>query len=165
MVPLDGNASSAHATVSVNNLGALDLLQAAVSGLKPGQKYTLWLVESRTAPFGQKEGLVAFQANLAGARVTQTIGPFHKILASANEVAVQQRFLLLTPADSDGPTLVSAKIEISIDALPHDDPAADPDPCGSRTGIRKRRYDSTAPLISVAGKRNCYKWRNINVLR
>jgi YVTN family beta-propeller protein len=109
MVPPQGNVSSAHATVSVNNLGALDLLQAAVSGLKPGQKYTLWLVESRTPPFGQKEALVTFQANLAGAQVAQTIGPLHKILTSANEKAVQQRFLLLTPADSDGPTLISAK--------------------------------------------------------
>jgi YVTN family beta-propeller protein len=113
MVPPEGNASSAHATVSVNNLGALDLLQAAVSGLKPGQKYTLWLVESRTAPFGRKEALVTFQANLAGAQVTQTIGPLRKILTSADEQAAQQRFLLLTPADSDEPTLVSAKMSKS----------------------------------------------------
>jgi YVTN family beta-propeller protein len=109
MVPPAGNASSAHATVSVNNLGAVDLLQAAVSGLKPGQKYTLWLVESRTAPFGQKEALVTFQANLAGAQVTQSIGPLHKILASTNETALEQRFLLLTEADTDGPTLISAR--------------------------------------------------------
>jgi YVTN family beta-propeller protein len=109
MVTPEGLVSSARATVSVNNLGALDLLQGAVSGLKPGQRYTLWLVESRTAPFGQKEALVTFQANLAGAQVTQTIGPLHKILTSANEVAVQQRFLLLTPANSDRPTLISAK--------------------------------------------------------
>jgi len=109
MVPPEGSANSAHATVSVNNLGALDLLQAAVSGLIPGQRYTLWLVESRTAPFGQKEALVTFQANLAGAQVTQTVGPLHIILTSSNERTVQQRFLLLTPADSDEPTLVSAK--------------------------------------------------------
>jgi len=109
MIPPEENASSAHATVSVNNLGSLDLLQAAVSGLKPGQKYTLWLVESRTAPFGKKQALVTFQTNPAGAQVTQTIGPLHKILASEKETAVQQRFLLLTPSDSDRPTLITAK--------------------------------------------------------
>src|SRR5262249_40623656 len=49
----EGSGSRAHATVSVNALGPLDLLQAAVSGLKPGQTYRLWLVTSRTAPFGQ----------------------------------------------------------------------------------------------------------------
>jgi len=109
MIPPEGGGSSAHATVSVNNLGSLDLLQAAVSGLKPGQKYTLWLVDSRTAPFGQKEALVTFQANLAGAQVAQTIGPLRTVLTSASEAPVQQRFLLLTQADSDVPTLISAR--------------------------------------------------------
>ena len=105
MVPLEGNASSAHATVSVNNLGALDLLQAAVSGLKPGQKYTLWLVESRTAPFGQKESLVTFQANLSGAQVAQAIGPLRRVGSNTPEHA-QARFLILTQLDSDVPVLI-----------------------------------------------------------
>jgi YVTN family beta-propeller protein len=106
MVPLKGNASSAHATVSVNNLGALDLLQAAVSGLKPGQKYTLWLVESRTAPFGQKESLVTFQANLSGAQVAQAIGPLRRVLASYTPEHAQARFLILTQTNTDMPVLI-----------------------------------------------------------
>ena len=36
-----GSKSSAQATVSVNSLGAADLLQIAVTGLKPGQMYRL----------------------------------------------------------------------------------------------------------------------------
>ena len=41
LLPPQSDKSAAHATVSVNSLGALDLLQMAVSGLKPGQSYTL----------------------------------------------------------------------------------------------------------------------------
>jgi YVTN family beta-propeller protein len=106
LIAPEGNGSSAHATVSVNNLGSLDLLQAALSGLKPAQKYTLWLVESRTAPFGQKEALVTFQANLAGAQIAQAIGPLRKVLSSASEPQVKERFLMLALVDSDAPTLI-----------------------------------------------------------
>jgi YVTN family beta-propeller protein len=106
LVAPEGGGSPAHATVSVNVLGPLDLLQAAVSGLKPGQKYTLWLVASRTAPFGQKEALVTFQTNVAGAQVAQAIGPLRQVLTSAGKEPVAERFLLLTQADSDEPALI-----------------------------------------------------------
>jgi YVTN family beta-propeller protein len=106
LIAPDGNGGSAHATVSVNDLGSLDLLQAAFSGLKPGQKYTLWLVESRTAPVGHKQALVTFQANLAGAQIVQTIGPLRKVLTSSSEIPVQQRFLMLAQVDSEVPSLI-----------------------------------------------------------
>src|SRR5262249_43477741 len=105
----EGSGRPAHATVSVNALGPLDLLQIAVSGLKPGQTYRLWLVTSRTAPFGRKQSLVTFKTNLAGAQVAQAIGPFRQVLTSASENAVEQtqeRFLLLSQADSDAPELI-----------------------------------------------------------
>jgi YVTN family beta-propeller protein len=108
----EGGGSSAHATVSVNALGPLDLLQAAVSGLKPGDTYTLWLVTSRTAPFGQKEALVTFKTNLAGAQIAQAIGPLRQVLTQASENAAEQekeRFLLLTQADSDTPELIQSE--------------------------------------------------------
>jgi YVTN family beta-propeller protein len=99
----DGGQRSAKATVSVNSIGPLDLLQAAVSGLKPGQSYTLWLVSSRTAPFSKKEALVTFKANLAGAQITQAIGPLRQGLTPASEAAEleKERFLIITPADND----------------------------------------------------------------
>jgi YVTN family beta-propeller protein len=106
LIAPENTASAAHATVSVNTLGPLDLLQAAVSGLKPGQKFTLWLADSRAAPFGRKDALVTFQANLAGAQVVQAIGPLRNVLTSPSATPVQQRFLLVTPADSDTPELV-----------------------------------------------------------
>jgi YVTN family beta-propeller protein len=105
LIAPERSGSPAHATVSVNVLGPLDLLQIAVSGLTPGQKYTLWLVESRTPPFGRKEALVTFEANLAGAQVAQAIGPLRKVLTSAGDQPVQQRFLLVTQVGSDVPLL------------------------------------------------------------
>jgi YVTN family beta-propeller protein len=105
----EGSGRPAHATVSVNALGPMDLLQIAVSGLKPGQTYRLWLVTSRTAPFGGKQPLVTFKTNQAGAQVAQAIGPFRQVLTSASENAAaqdQERYLLLTPADSDVPELL-----------------------------------------------------------
>jgi YVTN family beta-propeller protein len=107
--PEDSSSAAAHATVSVNSLGPLDLLQMAVSGLKPGKMYRLWLVTARTSPFGDKQDLAVFKANLAGAQVVQTVGPFRQVLTSAQEKTAeltQQRFLLVTPADSDAAELV-----------------------------------------------------------
>lgn len=109
LVAPEGSASQAHATVSVNALGPLDLLQIAASGLKAGQTYQLWLVTSRTAPFGQKQPLVTFKTNVAGAQVAQAIGPFREVLTSAVQNAVEQttqRFLLVTQTDTDQPQLI-----------------------------------------------------------
>jgi len=105
LVAPGGHNNPAHATVSVNNLASLDLLQAAFSGLNPGQKYTLWLVESRTAPFGRKEVLVNFQANPSGAQIAQAIGPLRRVLTS-NTPEHAARFLALTQTDSDVPVLI-----------------------------------------------------------
>jgi hypothetical protein len=76
----------------------------AVSGLKPGKMYRLCLVTDRTSPFGNKQDLAVFKANLAGAQVVQTVGPFRQVLTSEREKTAeltQQRFLLVTPAESD----------------------------------------------------------------
>ena len=103
------SGSPARATVSVNAIGTLDLLQAAVSGLKPGHTYTLWLVTSRTEPFGTKETLVTFKTNLAGAQVTQAIGPLRQVLAGEDvdsRERAKERFLVLTEADSETPELI-----------------------------------------------------------
>jgi YVTN family beta-propeller protein len=107
-----GGGNPARATVSVNALGPLDLLQVAASGLKPGQAYTLWLVTSRTAPFGRKEALVTFKANPSGAQIAQAVGPLRRALAGESKDAVEQgdaRFLLLTQEGSDAAELIQAE--------------------------------------------------------
>jgi len=108
----EGSVGRAHATVSVNATGPLDLLQIAVSGLKPGHTYRLWLATSRSAPFGQKQPLVTFKTNLAGAQVAQAIGPFRQVLTSQSDNTtqpIQQRFLLITAADNDTPELIQSE--------------------------------------------------------
>jgi YVTN family beta-propeller protein len=107
----DRGGDSPQGTVSVNALGALDLLQAAVSGLKPQRKYTLWLCNSRTTPFEQKEALVTFQPNLAGAQIAQAIGPFRSQVSSVNESPERQRFLMVAEFESDTPVLIQASPE------------------------------------------------------
>jgi YVTN family beta-propeller protein len=105
-----------HATVSVNSLGQLDLLEAGISGLKPNSAYTLWLVASRTKPFGDKHALAKFKTNQSGAQVVQTIGPLRRTITAQGGDADsrrQQRFLLVTPADGDTVDL------IQTDSLPN----------------------------------------------
>jgi YVTN family beta-propeller protein len=109
LIAPEGSGSQAHATVSVNSLGPLDLLQMAVSGLKPGQMYCFWLATAPTAPYGQKQELAKFKTNLAGAQVVQTVGPFRQVLTSESEKTAEmteQRFLLVTPADSGAAELI-----------------------------------------------------------
>ncbi len=102
--------NAARASVSVNSLGALDLLQMAVSGLKPGQSYRLWLVSSRIAPFGNKQALTTFKTNIAGAQVVQAVGPLRQVLTRGHEAAqADERFLLVTEADNDVPQLVQGE--------------------------------------------------------
>ena len=106
--PLQNGRSAARATVSVNSLGALDLLQIAVSGLKPGHSFTLWLVTSRTAPFGDKEALVTFKTNVAGAQVAQAVGPLRRVLTQpgAGGGRPEERFLLVTEVAGNTPQLI-----------------------------------------------------------
>jgi YVTN family beta-propeller protein len=97
-----GLSEHVHATVSVNALGALDLLQVAATGLKPGKNYTLWLTERRTAPFGHKQALTMFTANAAGAQVSQAIGLLREVLTppKPSNSAPDRRYLIITPAGS-----------------------------------------------------------------
>jgi len=111
LVPPDGAAGAARATVSVNSLGALDLLQVAVSGLKPASDYTLWLTPARTPSFAEKEALVTFKTNIAGAQVAQTIGPLRKVLTErpTRDDAGNERFLLVTAAGAETPELIQSE--------------------------------------------------------
>jgi len=62
-----------------------------------------------TPPYGQKEEHAMFKTNLAGAQVVQTVGPFRQVLTSEGEKTAegtQQRFLLVTPAETDAAELV-----------------------------------------------------------
>ncbi|WP_308169740.1 DUF305 domain-containing protein [Acrocarpospora catenulata] len=104
MTAPQGSGHQGHATVSVNGMGPLDTLEIAASGLTPGKTYTLWLVTSRTPPFGHKQALATFTTNISGSQIAQAIGPLREPLAPNNRD--RQRYLLLTLKDSTTPVLV-----------------------------------------------------------
>jgi len=101
------------ATVSVNSLGAMDLVQIAAYGLKPGATYQLWLVESLTAPLGQRTLLATFRANQSGAGIAQAVGPFRAELKrdSNGGNGPEARYLIVTMSGESSPVLIEQKAE------------------------------------------------------
>jgi YVTN family beta-propeller protein len=108
LVPPSGAGSNARATVAVNSLGVIDLLQIAAVGLQPGQEYGLFLVDSLTKPDATRVGLAKFKTWPNGAAVAQAIGPLRTVVAAAGSAAGQQaeqRYLIVTATGSDQPVL------------------------------------------------------------
>ena len=107
MVPPSGAGTKARASVAVNSLGVIDLLEIAVAGLQPGQEYELCLVDSLTKPDGSRIALAKFAANPSGAAVAQAIGPLRTVVAAGSAAGKQseQRYLVLIAIGSDQPVL------------------------------------------------------------
>jgi hypothetical protein len=85
----------AQASVAVNSLGLLDLVQIAAKGLSPQTQYQVYLAESNKSPFGKLEPLAVLKTNPDGAGIVQAIGPL-KVLAGSEPSAPSQRFLIVT---------------------------------------------------------------------
>jgi YVTN family beta-propeller protein len=88
----------AQASVAVNSLGLLDLVQIAAAGLAPTSQYQVFLAESDHAPFGKLEPLAVLKTNPDGAGIVQAIGPL-KTLAGGGGAAVGvplRRFLIVS---------------------------------------------------------------------
>jgi 40-residue YVTN family beta-propeller repeat len=100
----------AQASVAVNSLGLLDLIQIAARGLAPQMQYQVYLAESKQSPFGKLEPLAILKTNPDGAGIVQAIGPL-KALADENaSSSVSQRFLVVTDIkDSSQVVLRQAK--------------------------------------------------------
>jgi len=108
MVPASGASSNGRATVAVNSLGVIDLLQIAVAGLQPGQEYELFLVDSLTKPDANRVGLAKFRTWPNGAAIAQAIGPLRTVVeakAGATGQQSEQRYLVVTATGSDQPVL------------------------------------------------------------
>lgn len=70
------SGSAARATVSVNPLGLVDLVQIVATGLTPNTAYVLRL----TGPTGQAQDLAALMTTAQGGVIAQTIGPVKQLL-------------------------------------------------------------------------------------
>jgi YVTN family beta-propeller protein len=103
-----GGASGAQATVAVNSLGLIDLLQIAASGLNPNALYLLWLADTNRPPFGSLEAIAMFNTNPDGGAVAQTIGPLKSVAPPGTEL-FPKRFLVVTEEGSQEPVLVEAE--------------------------------------------------------
>jgi YVTN family beta-propeller protein len=89
---------NAQASIAVNSLGLLDLVEIAAAGLSPMSQYQVYLAESEHSPFGKLEALAILKTNADGAGIVQAIGPL-KVLANrgaAAPSAPSQRFLIVT---------------------------------------------------------------------
>src|SRR3989441_678328 len=85
-------------SVSLFDQGLIQVLQAAVTGLKPGKPYVLALAPRRDGQ-GPLEPLAAFTTNPAGAAVVDAIGPIRQIVRAATPA--ERRYLVIaagTPA-------------------------------------------------------------------
>jgi len=88
----------AQASVAVNSLGLLDLVQIAAEGLMPKSQYQVYLASSELAPFGKLEALAVLKTNPDGAGIVQAIGPLKSLAGGAADAASapSHRFLIVT---------------------------------------------------------------------
>jgi YVTN family beta-propeller protein len=92
------SSPNAQASVAVNSLGLLDLVQIAAEGLAPKSRYNVHLADSNRAPYGNLRALAVLNTNPDGAGIVQAVGPL-KTLASNGESASagsSRRFLIIT---------------------------------------------------------------------
>ena len=86
----------AQASVAVNSLGLLDLIQIAAKGLPPRRQYQIYLAESNQLPFGKLEPLAVLRTNPDGAGIVQAIGPLKVLGADNTTSSAPKRFLVVT---------------------------------------------------------------------
>ena len=111
MGPPGTTPGDAPTTVTVNNQGLIDLLQAAVTGLQPKTTYRLALAEHRSAPYGELEPLVVFATNAAGAAIVDTLGPLRHFVSGPPDQS-DRRYLVIVPAAASAE---SKPIQIQLD--------------------------------------------------
>jgi YVTN family beta-propeller protein len=88
--------AEAEASVAVNSLGLLDLIQIAAKGLAPKEAYQVYLADSNQAPFGKLESLAILKTNPDGAGIVQAIGPLKTLAGNGANSSSPQRFLIVT---------------------------------------------------------------------
>src|SRR5215471_3082890 len=86
----------AQASVAVNSLGLLDLIQIAARGLAPKESYQVYIAKSNQEPFGKLEPLAVLKTNPDGAGIVQAIGPLKVLAGNSANSSAPQRFLIVT---------------------------------------------------------------------
>ena len=105
---------NAQASVAVNSVGLLDLVQIAAKGLSPQAQYQVYLAESNKSPFGKLEPLAVLKTNPDGAGIVQAIGPL-KVLGGSDSSAPSQRFLIVTDIKDSSQAVLRQGNSASLD--------------------------------------------------
>ncbi|GAC1440008.1 MAG: YncE family protein [Terriglobales bacterium] len=111
VAPAASKMPAARASVAVNSMGVVDLLEIAASGLQPNSEYKLSLVSSLIAPLGEMQPLATLKTKSDGAAIAQAIGPIKKVVTDNKDSGPQtQRYLVVTSVDQPKfPVLVQAR--------------------------------------------------------
>src|ERR1700730_4751065 len=86
----------AQASVAVNSLGLLDLVQIAAQGLAPQTQYQVYLAESNQSPFGNLEPLAVLKTNPDGAGIVQAIGLLKALAGNDPNFSASLRLMFFT---------------------------------------------------------------------
>ncbi len=100
-------------TVTVNNQGLIDLLEAGVTGLLPKQAYVLAFA-AKPDGSGELTPLAQFMSNPAGAAIVTTLGPLRQVVQGNAETP--RRYLVIAPF-GDGKAGAPVQVQLA-------DPAA-----------------------------------------
>ena len=90
----DARESKAPTTVSLFDQGLIQVVQAAVTGLEPKQKYVLALADHADGS-GKVEPIAAFITNPAGAAIVEATGPIRQIVQDS--APSERRYLMIAP--------------------------------------------------------------------
>jgi len=93
-------STRAETTVTVNNQGLIDALEAGVTGLAPKKPYMLAFSDNADGS-GSLEPVAKFMTNPAGAQIVVAIGPLRK--AVEGKGAGPRRYLVIAPITDDKP--------------------------------------------------------------
>jgi YVTN family beta-propeller protein len=107
----DSSAAQAPTTVTLNNQGPIDLLEAAVTGLNPNSSYTLGLVPNLVARDQNFLPLATFQTNAAGAQIVESLGPLRQVLSGPPPQQEDRRFLAIVPTGETQPVQVQVQVQ------------------------------------------------------
>ena len=98
LVPRTGaSEGNAPTTVALFDQGLIQVLQAAVTGLAPTQKYVLALAEHADGS-GAIQPLAVFMTNPAGSAIVDATGPIRQIIRNTD--APERRYLVIAPGDA-----------------------------------------------------------------
>jgi YVTN family beta-propeller protein len=104
LTPVGRHPARAPTSVSLFDQGLVQVLEAAVTGLKPGSSYVLAL-GSKPDGSGSLQVLSEFRTNPAGGAIVNSIGPIRQIVE--NPSASEKRYLVIAEGSAIQPGVVA----------------------------------------------------------